>query len=196
MTIETLVVGQMATNCYIVDGLIIDPGDDAEYIISHLQTKPTMIIATHGHFDHIMAAYALQLAYNIPFVMHEADAFLLETMRGSAKHFLHIAADPPPNINRFIKDGDKFAGLTVMHTPGHTPGSICLYSKKNNVLFSGDTIFADGAVGRTDNKYSDKAALSRSIATILSLPSNTVLFPGHGETSNVKRERPYHAVVQ
>lgn len=197
MDIQTLVVGQMATNCYIVNGIIIDPGDDAEYIISHLKTKPTMIVATHGHFDHIMVAYALQLAYNIPFIMHEADTFLLQNMRSSAKHFLGLSTvDPPPKINKFIRDGENIAKFTVMHTPGHTPGSVCLYSKKNNVLFSGDTIFADGAVGRTDHEYSDKAALSRSIKAILSLPSKTVLLSGHGAASRVERERPYHTVVQ
>ena len=88
MTIETLVVGQMATNCYLVDGMIIDPGDDAEYIMSHCKTKPTMIVATHGHFDHIMAAYALQLAYNIPFYIHEKDIFLLSRMQSLS--LIHI----------------------------------------------------------------------------------------------------------
>jgi glyoxylase-like metal-dependent hydrolase (beta-lactamase superfamily II) len=194
MKIETLVVGSMATNCYIVDGLIIDPGDDAEYIISHLKTKPAMIVATHGHFDHIMAVYALQLAYNIPFVMNEADAFLLQNMRSSAMHFLKIKSDPPPKITKFIHDGERIAGLTVLHTPGHTPGSISLVS--DEVIFSGDTIFADGAVGRTDHEYSDSAALSRSIKKILSLPSETMLLSGHGEASSVKRERPYHTMVQ
>lgn len=197
MNIETLVVGQMATNCYLVDNIIIDPGDDAEYIMSHLTTKPTMIVATHGHFDHIMAAYALQLTYNIPFIIHKADEFLVKNMQSSAKYFLKLSTvDPPPKINKFLRDKENVAVFTVMHTPGHTPGSICLYSKKNNVLFSGDTLFAGGAVGRTDHEYSDRAALSRAIKTILSLPPETMLLSGHGEVSSVKRERLYHTVVQ
>ena len=204
MTIETIVVGQMAANCYIVAGrgeaMIIDPGDDAEHIsdvLTRLNVIPKIIVATHGHFDHIMAAFALQMAYNIPFIMHEADAFLLQNMRSGAKHFLGLSAvDPPPKINKFIRDKDTIANLTVMHTPGHTPGSICLYSQKNNVLFTGDTIFAVGTVGRTDHEYSDRAALSRSIKTILSFPSHTMILSGHGGASSVKRERPYHAVVQ
>lgn len=178
MNIETLVVGQMATNCYIVDGIIIDPGDDAEYIMSHCKTKPTMIVATHGHFDHIMAAYALQLAYNIPFYIHKKDIFLLARMQSSAKHFLGLKDIDPPPYPSEMKD------IMYIHTPGHTPGSICLYFPKNNILFSGDTIFAGGAVGRTDHEYSDKAALSRSIQTILSLPPETKLFPGHGEAND------------
>ena len=168
MNIETLAVGQMATNCYIVDGIIIDPGDDAEYIISHCKIKPTMIVATHGHFDHIMAALTLQLAFNIPFVIHEKDEFLVNNMQSSAKHFLNIMTDPPPKITKFISGGDKIGNLTVVHTPGHTPGSICLYAKNDKVLFSGDTIFADGAVGSTDHRYSDKAELSQSVKKILS----------------------------
>jgi glyoxylase-like metal-dependent hydrolase (beta-lactamase superfamily II) len=177
MDIQTLVVGSMATNCYIVDGIIIDPGDDAEYIMSHLATPPTMIIATHGHFDHIMAAYALQMAYNIPFYMHEADAFLLKSMQSSAKHFLHIDADPPPKLS-------EMRDLSFIHTPGHTPGSICIYFKKYNVVFTGDTMFAGGAVGSTDHRYSDKAALSESLKNILALPPETRILPGHGDTND------------
>jgi hydroxyacylglutathione hydrolase len=194
MTIETLVVGQMATNCYLVDTIIIDPGDDAEYILSHLTTRPSLIIATHGHFDHIMAAFALQQALKIPFLMHKQDAFLLKKMQQAARHFLNIATDPPPRISRFIRDGEKIGDLSVLHTPGHTPGSISLVG--DGVVFSGDAIFADGAVGRTDHEYSDTSALSRSIQKILSLPPRTKIFSGHGHISSVKRERAYHAVVQ
>ena len=193
MRVETLVVGQMATNCYIADGIIIDPGDDAEYIISHLKTDPTMIVATHGHFDHIMAACALQLAYNIPFVMHKEDAFLLDNMRSSAKHFLGLSTvDPPPKISKFIQDGEKIAGLTVVHTPGHTPGSISLAG--DGVIFSGDTIFAGGAVGRTDFSYSEPVKLSESVRIILRRPAKTRLLSGHGEETTVENERSFHTI--
>lgn len=194
MTVETLVVGQMATNCYLVDGIIIDPGDDAEYIMSHVKTEPSMIIATHGHFDHIMAALALQLAYNIPFLMHEKDAFLLQNMRASAKHFLNIDADPPPSIIKFIKDGDKIGDFRVLHTPGHTPGSISLAGK--GIVFTGDTIFADGLVGRTDFSYSEPLKLASSMSKILSFPKTTRLLSGHGNETTIKNELPYHGVIQ
>ena len=178
MNIETLVVGRMATNCYIAGGMIIDPGDDAEYIISYLTAKPTMIVATHGHFDHIMAAYALQLAYNIPFYIHEEDIFLLSRMQSSAKHFLGLKEVDPPPVPSKIKD------LTFIHTPGHTPGSICL--PVGDVLFTGDTIFADGAVGRTDFSYSKPLLLAESIKKILSYPVGTRILSGHGEESKIK----------
>ncbi|MCX6792252.1 MAG: MBL fold metallo-hydrolase [Candidatus Gottesmanbacteria bacterium] len=182
----------MAANCYLVDDSIIDPGDDAEYILSHLKIPPSRIIATHGHFDHIMAAYALQLSFNIPFLMHKDDAFLVGKMQQSARHFLNITPDPPPNITAYIHDGDKIAGLTVLHTPGHTPGSISLYSQKNSVVFSGDTIFAEGAVGRTDHEYSNAAALSRSIKKILTYPSKTKLLSGHGAETIIRQELRFH----
>ncbi len=176
MKIETLVVGQMATNCYIADDIIIDPGDDAEYIMAHAK-NPKMIVATHGHFDHIMAAYALQLAYSIPFYIHPDDIFLLATMQSSAKHFLGLRdVDPPPKPT-------PIENLPFIHTPGHTPGSICL--KFGNALFVGDTIFAHGAVGRTDFSYSDPVKLSESIQKIRSYPADTRLLPGHGEETHI-----------
>ena len=182
---ETLIVGSMATNCYIVDGIIIDPGDDAEYIMDHVK-NPKMIIATHGHFDHIMAAYALQQAYNIPFYIHSDDMFLLKTMRSRAMHFLGLKdVDPPPTPTPIRE-------IEFIHTPGHTPGSICL--KFGDALFVGDTIFADGAVGRTDFSYSDREKLDQSIQTILSYPKNTKLYPGHGEETTVEAEITFHRV--
>lgn len=186
MNIQTLVVGQMATNCYIVqDGdasIIIDPGDDAEYIISHVD-NPSMIVATHGHFDHIMAAFAIQLAFNIPFYIHEDDMFLLANMQSSAKHFLGLKdVDPPPKASP-IKD------FPFVHTPGHTPGSICL--SFGDALIVGDTIFAGGAVGRTDFSYSEPLKLSHSIKKILSYPPKTRLLPGHGEETTVELTKDF-----
>ena len=193
MTIETIVVGQMAANCYIVvdhgEALIIDPGDDAEYIIdklTHLAANPTLIVATHGHFDHIMAARTLQLAYRIPFAIHPDDIFLLKQMRDSARHYLGITTDPPPKVAKKLKDeetlkiGSKI--LKVFHVPGHTPGSICLTLASEKILFVGDTIFAGGIVGRTDFSYANKKDLERSLRRILDFPSKTKLLPGHGES--------------
>lgn len=186
MNIETLVVGSMATNCYIVDDIIIDPGDDAEYIISHLTQKPSMIVATHGHFDHIMAAYAIQLAYNIPFYIHKDDIFLLANMQSSAQHFLGLKEIDPPPVATPIKNN------SFIHTPGHTPGSICL--KFGDALLVGDTVFAGGAVGRTDFSYSDKEQLHQSIERILKLSGGTRILPGHGQATTVQTEKKYHTI--
>lgn len=193
----------MATNCYIVadmlthEAVIIDPGDDAEYVIEHLSelgSTPQLILATHGHFDHILAAYAIQVSYNIPFVLHKSDTFLVEHASESARYYLKLGhVDPPPAITRTVSDGDvlKFGNhsLVIMHTPGHTPGSISIYISRANALFVGDTIFADGSFGRTDFSYSDSADITRSVRKIFLLPNTTKLYAGHGNSTTIKSVR-------
>ncbi len=182
----------MATNCYLVwdeksqETLIIDPGEAAAYIeakIADLKLKPTVLLATHGHFDHILAVLELKLAYQIPFLIHPKDLFLLKQAQKSAQHFLGISVDPVASADRFLKEKErvKFGQevLKVMETPGHTPGGISLLGK--GVIFSGDTLFADG-VGRTDFSYSSKKDLDQSLNKIFKLPDATILYPGHGET--------------
>ncbi|MBI4991211.1 MBL fold metallo-hydrolase [Candidatus Gottesmanbacteria bacterium] len=194
LNILTLSVGQLQTNCYLVFGkkshssLIIDPGDDADYIIKVLsdkKIKPIGIVATHGHFDHLLAVTELKLTFQIPFYLTQKDEFLLKNMRASAKHFLGIDADPPADVDKFIKQGDFFAldntRLEVMETPGHTPGSICLYNKSESIIFCGDLLFSGGGVGRSDFSYSDNLLLSKSLEKILKLPKNTRVYPGHGQ---------------
>ncbi len=203
ITIHTLPVGQLETNCYIAidektrQALIIDPGDSAEYITNILSDNsaiPLQILATHGHFDHILAVTALQLAYNIPFFMHHADEFLLKRMRESAKHFLGVDTDPAPMVFEHmpsrIKLGESF--FTVIKTPGHTPGSVCFYLEEEKILLSGDTIFADGGVGRTDFSYSTHGELVSSIEKLLQLPDETHIYPGHGKQSTIGGERQLH----
>ncbi len=200
LDITTLVVGQMATNCYIVhdrntkQALIIDPGDDAEYItdtIIKLNLTPIAILATHGHFDHVMAAFALQIAFGIPFMINPADTFLLKRMQETARHFLGVQAiDPPPRVDTALLDSQQLAVgdclCTLWLGPGHTPGSMVLYHADSNSVFVGDILFADGAVGSTDHTYSSSADLKASIAKIRSLPENTTIYPGHGDTTMVK----------
>lgn len=196
MEVQSLIVGQLQTNCYLVfdpktrETLIIDPGDDGDYIIRKirdLELKPTMILVTHGHFDHVLAVTELKLAFNIPLLMHKDDLPILKRVQKTTKYFTGSQTDPPTMPDKFIKDGDLITfgkeKLKVIAAPGHTPGGVAFYGSGN--LFSGDTLFADG-FGRTDFSYASKADLEKSITKILKLPKNTVVYPGHGEGFNLK----------
>ena len=202
LDIVTLIVGQLQTNCYLVidhtisDAIIIDPGDDADYIeriISDKRLNPKSIIATHGHFDHILAVTELTLAYKIPFLIHKDDEFLVSNMQSSAKHFLGIDVDPPPRIDKFIDELNLITvgshSLRVFHTPGHTPGSLSIYNKKQSFLICGDLLFAGGAVGRTDFSYSDPKLLAQSLSKVLLLSQDTIVYPGHGDRTKIGIER-------
>lgn len=188
LTVETLTVGQLQTNCYIVyssdperTAAIIDPGDDAEYImnrIADLNVTPSEIIATHGHFDHIGAVSELMVNYQVPFLMNSADTFLVTRMRQTAKHFTSVDLGPAPVVTGDPTDSAFFMAFA---TPGHTPGAVMLLAKKEGIAFVGDTLFADGAFGDTTHSYSDKKALGKSVQLICSLPGDTLLYPGHGD---------------
>ncbi len=199
VTINRLTVGQLQTNCYIIsdnknsEAIIIDPGDDADYIsqkITDLGAKPILIVATHGHFDHVLAVKELKLAFDVPFYINPNDEFLLKKARSSSLHFTGI--DPlvePPKIDVYLKNTIKLnlgsCSFKVIFTPGHTPGSCSLYSSKAKIAFVGDLLFSDGTIGRYDFSYSSKDVLDKSIKTILGLPKHTTLFSGHGEAFTV-----------
>jgi hydroxyacylglutathione hydrolase len=206
MEIYTLPVGIMKANCYLLvdkttrDCLIIDPGDDGQYCIetiTKLGVTPQAIIATHGHFDHIMAACEVQISFSIPFFIHPSDRFLVERMQETANHFLGSPVlDLPPQINGELVIGDTLEfGKTngkILALPGHTPGSVGFWFPEEKILFTGDTIFANGQVGRTDFSYGRPLDLARSVETILNLTEETILYPGHGESSSVADEKKIH----
>lgn len=200
MRIQRLEVGKLKANCYLVfeegkrEAIIIDPGDEPELIInriSELEIKPKYIIATHGHFDHLTAVNELKAAFKIPFLMHQADEELLKWMRKSAIYFTNADPGPSPTIDKYL--GRKLSifkhQFSVIETPGHTPGGVCFYNKKEGILFSGDTIFAGGMTGRWDFPYSNKAQLMKSVTKLIKLPSDTMVYPGHGEKTTIGKER-------
>lgn len=207
LIIHTLVVGQLATNCYIVhekagsEALIVDPGDDAQYIsqkLTDLGLSPKQIVATHGHFDHILGAWELQNMYNLPFSLHKKDEFLLKRMQETAIYFLgHTIADRPPQITEYLSAEKVLqVGKTrvqVIETPGHTPGSVCLHYDAGKQLLSGDTLFAHGGVGRTDFSYSSPAKLQDSLRLLFQLPDETQVYSGHGESTHIRDEWKFHA---
>ncbi len=195
MKILCFPLGQLQTNCYLVTcpktgkTIIIDPADDANFISEEIirkNLKPIAIVATHGHFDHILAARELQLAFNIPFLIHKNDQTILRKMKRSASWWLkREIIESSPKINKFLGEDEviKFGRekLKIIETPGHTPGSICFYNKKERILFSGDTIFKD-VMGRTDLSYSSPQLMRKSIQRIKQKFAGFQVYPGHGES--------------
>jgi len=199
--IERLIVGQLQTNCYLAwdkitgEGVIIDPGDDAEYILNRirdLEMKPLYILATHGHFDHVLAALELKSALEIPLLINEKDLFLLKRAVGSAKFFTGDKDALKPLADKFIEEGDVISfgekeQLKVVETPGHSPGGVVFLNR--GVVFSGDTLFKQG-MGTTQYSYCSETALLNSIKNkLFKLPYETVVYPGHGEETTIGEEK-------
>ena len=201
MKIIVLRLGQLAANCYLISDpetkqtLIIDPGDDAEYIINQikdLEIKPQLILATHGHFDHVLVVFELKLAFKIPFLIHHHDLFLLKRADKTADWFAGIKDGFVPSADGFLKESEKISfgqnsQLKVIETPGHSPGGVAFFSR--GVLFSGDTLFKQG-VGRTDFSYCSQSDLINSIKNkLFKLPNETIVYPGHGEETTIGKEK-------
>lgn len=197
MNILRLVLGALQTNCWLVsDGaggpvIIIDPADEAQVIVEALKGRPvSAVVLTHGHFDHLAAAGGVMAVAGGVLQVHAADAPWITSASGTAAALFGLDVVAPPAC-RELHDGDTITAggvsLEVLHTPGHTPGCICLLGEGH--LFSGDTLFA-GSVGRTDFPRGDDAALRRSIAQKLApLPDDVLVHPGHGADTSIGRER-------
>lgn len=193
-------VGPLSCNCYIVgdpqtrEAIVIDPGGDAATIADsvHKQSlRVTAIVATHAHFDHLVAAESLRELTGAPFYMHAADKPLLDWYEDSARMFLGIEIGPPPAIDTSAAEGDQLAAgavrLDVVHTPGHSPGSISLAAP--GVVFSGDALFA-GSIGRSDLPGGDARTLVGSVRSkLLTLDDDVEVHPGHGPSTTVGEER-------
>lgn len=207
MIVRTVRVGALGTNCYIVGcektrkALVIDPGDEPAKILAALRASELecgSIVNTHGHVDHIAGNAGVKAATGAPIEIHEADAQALVDP-GLNLSVLAVSAPVPgaegiagPGADRLLREGDEVVAgsvrLRVIHTPGHTPGSISLVG--DGVVFCGDTLFADGGVGRTDFPGGSYDALVRSIEVkLFRLPDDTVVYPGHGPATTIGRER-------
>jgi len=197
MDISKFIVGQLRANCYLVksgnDAIVIDSGDDGQFLSEKIlaeNLKIRAILATHGHFDHVLAAEELKMNFKAPFLISRKDEFILKKARKSAVYWTGVDLGlDPARVDKFLQKGDKIRFgkeyLEVIETPGHTPGSVCFYSKKNKVLFSGDTVFKDG-FGRTDFSYSSQEKLIESVKKLSKLSGGIVVYPGHGEKTTLK----------
>lgn len=204
--VEPIVVGPLFSNCYILwdeetnQGVIIDPGDEAETIlktVKNLGIKIKYILATHGHFDHVGAVAKLRKALNVEFLAHKDDLFFLEDGENAAQRW-GIQIDQPPKPDHYIEDGDKIKfgkfELTVIHTPGHSPGGVSFLN--NRMLFCGDTLF-QGSIGRTDFRKGSFEDLAKSIKTRLyTLPDDTIVYTGHGPVTSIGDEKRYNAFIR
>lgn len=199
MNVFRIPAGIYAVNCYIVfsedskSGIVVDPGGSADEIIKFVEDNNIdlkYIVLTHGHGDHIGGVKALKDKYDIPVLIHKEDEEMLkDANKNLSKTMAFGAIEIIPD--RTLVDGDiiKFGELeaTILHTPGHTKGGICL--KIENYLISGDTLFK-GSIGRTDLYGGDYETLISAIKTkLLVLDDEIVVLPGHGQSSTIKNER-------
>lgn len=199
MEILKFSLGQLQANCYILahnsECIIIDPADEASFLLEEIQRRNLTLqalIATHGHFDHVMAVGEIQKSFNVPLYIHAKDMFLIERLNETAEYFLgYNPYSLKPEHILFFEEGSLTVGnwlLDVVFTPGHTPGSCSFYLRDKNILFSGDTLFK-GNVGRYDFSYSKKSDLKASLKKILILPEKTIVHPGHGEDTTIGEEK-------
>lgn len=198
---EVLPVGMLECNCSIYgdeqtrEAIVVDPGDNVDTILAVLKRhglKVTAIVVTHGHIDHVAGAQALRRATGAPVYMNAADQEQLDQLDWQASWL----GMPPPErveVDSELKDGDRLTvgpvELTVLHTPGHTRGSCCLWIPAEQKLIAGDTLFRD-SIGRTDLPGGDSRRILASIKEkLLGLPEETRVYPGHGEETTIGREK-------
>lgn len=203
LEIKSLLLGMVATNCYLLankdtkEVLIVDPAEDAlkiSTVIGREGWKPTAILLTHGHFDHIMAVNDLKERYHVPIYAHiEEEDVLKQTslnMSGMIGRMYTSEADI------YVRDGEhlKLAGfdIIVLHTPGHTKGSVCYYLPEEQVLMSGDTLF-HCSIGRTDFPTGSTLRLIRSVKEqLFVLPDDVKVYPGHDSVTSIGYEKQYN----
>ncbi len=205
--LETIVVGALDVNCYIIGceahgkAAVIDPGDSPKTILNFINSKGfkiACIINTHAHADHVGANGKIKEASGAPLLIHKGDSDFL-TSESSKEMAAFYGVSPSPKADRLLSEGDTIEicpdiSFKVIHTPGHSPGGICLLY--NNILFTGDTLFS-GSVGRSDLPGGSHSSLISSIKNKLMILDNSVkIYPGHGPSSTIGEEKKYNPFIK
>lgn len=204
--IGRIALGMYQTNCYFLydedtmDALVFDPADSGAYIYEKLTEKGFhigAILLTHGHFDHIFGVKDLQKKAGCKIYAGEKEEKLLGDAKLNCSMSVGRGVEIIPDV--LLKDGEtlELCGITlkVIHTPGHTEGSICFYEKEAGILISGDTLF-EGSVGRSDLPTGSAATLIQSIKEkIMVLPDNVRVYPGHGGSTTIGSEKDYNPFI-
>ena len=208
MILDTFPVGPLQCNCTVLgdeetgEAIVIDPGEDVSRIHRRLQALNLtlkQILITHAHIDHVGGALKLKLLTGAPIFLNKDDLPLLKIMSEQAA-WLGIptpeTAPPDESLDDGLVVGLPAFPAKVIHTPGHTPGSVCLHFAPLNMVIAGDTLFA-GSVGRTDLWAGNSAQLMDSIGSrLLTLPDETRVIPGHGPATSIGRERSRNPFLQ
>ena len=209
LEVRGIVVGIFQENCWIIgsrrsgEACVIDPGDEPDEILAlarDMGVRITRVVASHAHLDHIMAVRPVVEATGAPFLLHENDLAIAENLPRAARAWLNLEVPPPPRPAAFPTDGQdlEVAGVSmkVIHTPGHTPGSLSLYMPEAHLLFSGDTLFRE-SIGRTDLPGGDSDQILASIRSRLyTLPEDTRVLPGHMQETTIAHERAHNPFVR
>ena len=204
--VRGIVVGVFAENAWVIgnrrtgEAIAIDPGDQPEEILAMARDMGVtikLIANSHAHIDHILGVRGVQAATGAKFLLHQGDLAIARNAAGTAAGFLGRPVDPPPDPDAYPADGDEIdvdgVKLKVIHTPGHTPGSLSFYTE--GMLFSGDTLF-QGSIGRTDLPGGDYDQEMASIVDkLLTLPDDTVVLPGHMRETRIGFERQANPFV-
>lgn len=207
MELRTIPVGPLQANCYVLwenpeAAIVVDPGAEGERILKELEKEgvtPALVVITHGHFDHTGAVADVVKEHAVPFKHHAAEAEIVaQTPAGTRMWGIEVSHVPEPSGH--VADGEKIEldGLRVdvIHTPGHTPGSVCFHVPDEGLLLTGDTLF-QRSVGRSDFPGGDQSALFDSIrGKLYTLDEATRVLPGHGPETTIREERDENPFVQ
>ncbi|RLG52675.1 MAG: MBL fold metallo-hydrolase [Thermoproteota archaeon] len=193
-------LGLLKSNVYLVyeeetrEAMIIDAGGGSQYVMREIRKeglKPKFILLTHGHFDHTFELADFREVLGVEAYIHKEDVWTLETLWDSGLSIFGLKM-PRPSINKYFEGEPSFKFgsqlVKVIHTPGHTPGSVCYFLSDASMLFTGDTLF-QGSIGRTDLPGGNPSLMKKSLKKLLSLDDEVVIYPGHGPRTTMGKER-------